>query len=157
MSDEAGEAVDEPSGDAKPQAPALVFLDPSLDEEWVAHLEEGLQCKVRIEESLPLADDFPCETDLAIIVPLDLGSVSGLDLLETIRRRTHGSSIPIAIASGFPTSRRVRAAMRAGASTWLLQPYELSEIQERLGLFLEPQADERGVAGNDAEPEKDAL
>ena len=152
MSDEA-EATESEEGSAPEESaegPSIVLLDPMIEPDLQRSIESELGCSIRIQEPLPLDPDLPGPGDLAIVVPLDLGAVSGVDVIESLRARAEDDTPPIAVTSSEPTRRRVRAAFRAGAATWLVHPYEPEDWKQRLGPLLEARA-------SDADPAPDAT
>jgi CheY-like chemotaxis protein len=152
MSDGANVAESEESA-SNEGGPAVVLLDPCVEPELLRSIEAELGRSIRIVEPLPLDPDLPGPGDLAVIVPLDLGAVSGIDLVESLRARAESDGVPIAVTSAEPTRRRVRAALRAGATTWLRQPYEPDDWKKRLGPILEAAGQGRDPAADRTEAE----
>ncbi len=145
---------EDPQEDAASEAEvgdAVVLLDPTVDPAVVEAIEAALGCPIRNVAPLPLDPDLPGPGDLAVVVPLDLGSVSGLDLVESLRARAADGNLPIAVTSAEPTRRRVRAAMRAGATTWLRHPYDAEDWKQRLGPWLEEAARDEGSPASESE------
>ena len=77
--------------------------------------------------------DELCEAE-AVIVAWDLGGISGLDLVESLRRDPRTAGRRVAIATEAPTRESVLAALRWGAATVLQLPLEAGEVKQRLGL-----------------------
>ncbi len=146
---EEAEEAEEPEGDA------VVLLDPLAEPEIIAAIEAAIGHSVRVLDPLPLDPDLPGPGDLAIVVPLDLGSVSGIDLVESLRVRAQSEAFPIAVTSPEPTRRRVRAALRAGATTWLRQPYDAEDWQQRLAPHIVESAEQPGDTADAAEPSEE--
>ncbi len=71
------------------------------------------------------------ESDLeALIVPFEVDGRSGLELVESLRRR--GVTTPLIVASEAPTRRMVEAALAAGAASFAMRPYDADELRARL-------------------------
>lgn len=65
-----------------------------------------------------------------VITDLTLSRATGLQLLQTLRRR---SARPIVIVvTGFGTVETAVAAMKAGAADFLLKPFDLPQLLERI-------------------------
>ncbi len=148
---DAEEAAESPEEDAPEGGgpPGLVFLDPELDEEACAELAEALGCPVRVLPPDELAPSFPGPADRGIVVPFALPAQCGLDLVETVRLREHGREVPIAVADEQPTRSRVLAALRVGATSVALQPYDPEELKQKLAAALE------AIASGDGEESAD--
>ncbi len=110
--------------------PAFVFLDPLLSDAGREALEQGLGVPLRALHPAEFEQHPVQPSDLAVVVALDLGLLSGIDAVEQLRRG--GCRCPIALASAKPTRALVRAAQRAGATTVISQPYDLEELRRRL-------------------------
>ena len=160
MSDDAAAKSEKSAGpeDGETEGgPAVVLLDPCVEPELLRSIEAELGRSIRIVEPLPLDPDLPGPGDLAIVVPLDLGAVSGIDLVESLRARAESDAVPIAVTSAEPTRRRVRAALRAGATTWLRQPYEAEDWKRRLGPILDAAAEAEASAPDATEADAEDV
>lgn len=119
----------------KDEAPTLVVIDPSLEDRSRAEaLESELGCTVWAldpNELTPELLEELCEA-AAIVVEWNLGAYTGLDVLSNLLRHERLRRIPIALSSSRPTRTMVTLAIRSGASTFLLKPYEAGEIRARL-------------------------
>lgn len=126
------------------EAAPLLVIEPDADER--ARLEAAaneLGCEVRGVDPAELGGD-PCE-DLgeagALVIAWDLGGRAGLDLLATLRRDPRTAAVPVALCKHAPTRAMVRAALAAGARTFLWAPVSAETLQERLLVYAaEPEA-----------------
>jgi CheY-like chemotaxis protein len=73
-----------------------------------------------------LAGEFPHLLVLDINMPV----VTGLDLLEFIRRRPKWESLPILIISAEATDADVDRAMSMGANGYLIKPVSFEELEK---------------------------
>lgn len=131
--------------DSAEMSPVLVFLDPELGSEAREAVATSLGCEAWVIDPEDLDPALHLEADRAFVIPMSLGTQSGLDLVEALRRREHGADVAIAVADEQPTRRKVIAALRAGASTFLHRPYDADEVRERLGHVLEARDAADGV------------
>ncbi len=74
--------------------------------------------------------------DLAIL-DVFLDDVSGLDLLEEIKRRWR---IPVLVITGSVSDGVLAGARRAQADDYLLKPFDLTELRRRLHRLASPSA-----------------
>ena len=122
----------EASAEDASEAGTLLFLDPALDEERARALAEGLGLEMASVE--PARFD-PAEVGAevaALAIRWDLGVQTGLDVVESLRRGEATRELPILVLSEAPTRGRVRAAMRAGATSFSPYPYDPQELAARL-------------------------
>jgi CheY-like chemotaxis protein len=68
----------------------------------------------------------------ALVVPLDLGGAAGLELVETLADDPRLAGVPIVAAGERPTREQVWAALRAGACSFVVRPYEPTELRRRI-------------------------
>jgi CheY-like chemotaxis protein len=68
----------------------------------------------------------------AVIVPWDLGSQAGLDVVEALRSDELTRNTPIVMSSAAPTRAAVRLALRAGATGFIFEPYRAEDIRPHL-------------------------
>ncbi len=135
--DDAEEAAAEAPEEGAPTGSgnALVFVDPRLEEGELRSLEEALGRPTRVCSEAELEDGSADAA--ALVVPLELPTHSGLELVEAIRLRERRSDppsppLPIIVVSKAPTRARVLLALRAGASSFAFQPYDADELRVRL-------------------------
>jgi len=130
-------------GEGEVESTSIVFIDASDDDrKQVEDLEEELGHSVWALSP----DEFdPEELDEfeevgAFFIEWDLGVRPGLDLLEVLRADEKLSGLPIIIAMTKPSDGLVRCALRCGADSVVMKPYEVEEIVSRLNpLLLERQ------------------
>jgi len=141
-----GEALGEGGSDPEPPEAAgggtLVIVDPGeADREAVEAMEPELGCAIWALEPDQLgAESFEELADAsAVILEWDLGPCTGLDVLHALQAEERTAHLPVALASARPTRRMVMSALHAGATTFIMKPYETWEIRTRLG-FATPEA-----------------
>lgn len=131
--DEEGAGAGRAPEPGEDETPRIVILDPELTDEAREELASALGCAVLVLSPAELGPDFPSAADRAIVVPFRLPAQCGLDVVETLRLREHGREVPIAVADDEPTRSRVLAALRVGATSFALRPYDAEELRLRLG------------------------
>lgn len=120
----------------------LVVIDPSeADREALESLEVELGRVVWAVDPAELGtESFEGLADAsAVILAWELGACMGLDVLHALRSAEATAHLPVALASSQPTRRMVLSALRSGAATFLMKPYEAREIRTRFG-FATPDA-----------------
>lgn len=128
-----GDASSIASDDAPPGA--VVFIDAAPPE-----AERGQEIETALGRTCHWMDPGTLNADAmedlaraaAIVIAFDLGNRCGLDLLESLQRDERTRGVRMAIGSAAPTHGSVAAALRAGARTFLCQPYDTTEIERRL-------------------------
>ncbi len=119
--------------EAPPKSVVVVDPDPGCRNR-AEDLEDDLEIPVIAMDSM----DFETESSeevlsaTAFIISWDLGIRSGLDLLEEIRRHEVLSGIPVIIATDTPLASMVKCAMRHGADSVCLKPYDVDELRAKL-------------------------
>jgi len=78
----------------------------------------------------------------AVIVEWDLSGQSGLDVLETLLIDERTRNIPVFLSSSAPTERIVVTALRAGARSFLMKPFDPDEVKRRLSPWVPFEASE---------------
>jgi len=64
-----------------------------------------------------------------IILDVNIPDVSGIDLLEFIRRRQTWKQLPVIMLSSENDTEQVRQAISVGADGWVLKPILLDELE----------------------------
>lgn len=82
-----------------------------------------------------LAGGEPANWDL-MVLDIDMPGMSGLELLETLRRR--GLSQPVVMISGEQDAARQARADALGAASFFAKPFNVAELSHRIGELLEP-------------------
>lgn len=89
-------------------------------------------------------------TPALVIVDIEIGSTSGLDLVRELRARGDAPAAPILMLSGHADAATRDAAFDAGADDYMLKPFAPAEFQRRvLGLL---DAQRHRLASLDVEP-----
>jgi DNA-binding response OmpR family regulator len=100
-----------------------------------------IECQIRIFSDARsaaqalLAGDFP---DL-MLLDINLPEVSGLDLLEFIRRRRTWHSLPVLMISTEATDAQIDRALELGADGYLVKPVTLEELEKAINAALNRQ------------------
>jgi two-component system, OmpR family, response regulator RpaA len=90
----------------------------------VSHAASGTKALDAIKQELP---DF-------ILLDLGLPDMSGLAVVTRVRRDEKTGSVPILAMSGDP--RRERICLRTGCNDFILKPFDISELLERISALL---------------------
>jgi two-component system chemotaxis response regulator CheY len=67
-----------------------------------------------------------------LILDINMPEVSGLDLLEFLRRRTEWRDLPIVILSSESTDSIVDKALQLGADAYLMKPATIDELEKAM-------------------------
>ena len=133
------------AGDEADAGTTLVVIDGSEDDRIaIEALEDDLELPVWAidPEQISVAGFEELSDAAAILVDWDLGAYSGLEMLQALRTHPTTARMRIALASANATRRRVMTALRHGADTFVMKPYDAAEIRARLGFATEaPDAD----------------
>jgi len=70
----------------------------------------------------------------AVVVPWDLGSQAGLDIVEALRSDERMQETPIVMSAPEPTRAAVSLALKAGACGFIFEPLEAAEIRPHLAM-----------------------
>jgi response regulator RpfG family c-di-GMP phosphodiesterase len=66
----------------------------------------------------------------ALITDLNLGQSDGFDLLAELRDKGH--TLPVLFTTGYPSQETAIKALRSGAFDYLIKPFSLEEVAERI-------------------------
>jgi len=69
----------------------------------------------------------------AVVIPWDLGSQAGLDIVEALRSDERMQETPILMSAPEPTRAAVSLALKAGACGFIFEPLQAEEIRPHLG------------------------
>lgn len=67
-----------------------------------------------------------------MIMDINMPEVSGLDLIEFLRRRSEWKDMPIVMLSSEATDTMVDTALRYGADSYLTKPVTLEELEKAM-------------------------
>lgn len=107
----------------------LVDDELAITDAFGAALElDGFTVRVahRGEDALAIVDEAPPDV---VVLDVMLPDSSGIDVCETIRRR---SRVPILMISAQATETAVIAALEAGADDYLIKPFGIAELVARI-------------------------
>ena len=91
----------------------------------VSHAESGTKALDAIKQELP---------DL-ILLDLGLPDMSGLAVVTRVRRDEKTRAVPILAMGGNPS--RERICLRTGCNDFILKPFDISELLERISALLD--------------------
>jgi DNA-binding response OmpR family regulator len=72
-----------------------------------------------------------------LILDISMPEVSGLDLLEFLRRRKEWKELPIIMLSSEPSDTMVEKALQMGADSYLVKPVTLEELEQAMATALQ--------------------
>jgi DNA-binding response OmpR family regulator len=67
-----------------------------------------------------------------MILDINLPEVSGLDMLEFLRRRPEWKNLPIVVLSSESTDVMVDKALESGADTYVMKPVTIEELEKAM-------------------------
>jgi two-component system chemotaxis response regulator CheY len=70
------------------------------------------------------------------ILDINMPEVSGLDLLEFMRRRTEWKELPIVILSSESADSMVDKALQLGADAYIMKPVTIEELEKAMELSI---------------------
>ena len=68
-----------------------------------------------------------------IILDINLPEVSGLDMLEFLRRRSEWKDLPVVMLSSEATDTIVDKALELGADSYVMKPVTIEELEKAMG------------------------
>jgi two-component system chemotaxis response regulator CheY len=71
-----------------------------------------------------------------MILDINMPEVTGMDMLEFLRRRTELKDLPVIMLSTEATDIRVDEAMRLGANAFVFKPVTIEELEAAIGRVL---------------------
>ena len=72
-----------------------------------------------------------------LLLDINMPEVSGLDLLEFLRRRPEGKELPIVILSSETEEGTVDKAFRLGADAYIRKPATLEELEKAMDISID--------------------
>ena len=97
--------------------------------------ELGVRVAASGKEALRLLDD-DAQQIVALITDLQLPYMDGFELIERVRARPAGGSVPIIVVSGDSDPRTPERLRRLGADAHFLKPYSPAEVRRTLEKLL---------------------
>jgi len=135
MQDEAETQAASPEAGEEIEGRPLVLLADALAEE-----SDGEELGSSLGREVVTLD--PCLLDAealrqigeaaAVVVPWDLGSQAGLDIVEALHSDEQMQQTPIVMSAPEPTRAAVRLALKAGACGFIFEPLQAEEIRPHL-------------------------
>jgi CheY-like chemotaxis protein len=72
-----------------------------------------------------------------IILDLNMPEVTGLDMVEFLRRRPESKSIPIVILSSESADNVIDKALESGADSYIIKPVTIEELEKAITIAFE--------------------
>ncbi|MGE5776617.1 MAG: response regulator [Chloroflexota bacterium] len=93
-----------------------------------------LDCEVKMFQSARLAVKtlLAGKTPELMVVDINMPEVSGLDLLEFLRRRKEWKELPIIMLSSEAADNMVDRALEMGADSYLIKPVTIEELEKSM-------------------------
>ena len=100
----------------------------------VALMLQLLDCDVTtfINARLAVQNLLTGETPDLMIVDINMPEVTGLDLIEFLRRRSEWKNIPIVMLSSEAADTMVERALQLGADTYVMKPVTIEELEKAM-------------------------
>ena len=76
------------------------------------------------------------KTPELLLLDINMPEVSGLDLLEFLRRRREGKDLPIVVLSTEAADSTVDQALRLGADAYLRKPVTIEELEKAMEISI---------------------
>lgn len=129
----AGDADGAEGSEAIGEGPLLLLDGDGVTRDAITQLAEELGREIQLIDpaEMPGLDDEAFDHAVAFVLAWNLCGRSGIELVEALRRRPSTRGKPIFLASEIPTRGMVRAALRAGATSFLMRPYDADEMRAR--------------------------
>lgn len=109
--------------------------DVYLVRETIATLQHPIELTVIVdfEAGMAALEDGSLRSFDAMLIDIDLGKGSGLDILRRIRAEENGTHMPIAVVTSSDAPRDKDAAMRGGADLFIPKPMDYDLFVTRVG------------------------
>jgi len=93
-----------------------------------------LDCDVTtfINARLAVQNLLTGETPDLMIVDINMPEITGLDLIEFLRRRSEWNNIPIIMLSSEAADTMVERALKLGADTYVMKPVTIEELEKAM-------------------------
>lgn len=100
----------------------------------VALMLQLLDCDVTtfINARLAVQNLLTGETPDLMIVDINMPEVTGLDLIEFLRRRSEWKNIPIIMLSSEAADTMVERALKLGADSYVMKPVTIEELEKAM-------------------------
>ena len=77
------------------------------------------------------------KTPELLLLDINMPEVSGLDLLEFLRRRREWKGLPIVMLSSETAESMVDKALRLGADSYLMKPVTIEELEKAMAIAMQ--------------------
>ncbi len=128
------------------QARVLVIDDEEIARKNLAHVltKENYEVVTTPDAETGLGELHRGEFDV-ILTDLRMGRISGMDLLETVKKRYPETRV--VMVTGFATVQSAIEAMKKGAFHYITKPYKLDEVRETVRQAVEKRSLAAGTRG----------
>ncbi len=128
------------------QARVLVIDDEEIARKNLSHVltRENYEVVVAPDAETGLAELHAAEFDV-VLTDLRMGRVSGMDLLETVKKRYPETRV--IMVTGYATVQSAIEAMKKGAFHYITKPYKLDEVRETVRQAVEKRSLAAGTKG----------
>jgi len=128
------------------QARVLVIDDEEIARKNLAHVltKENYEVVTAPDAETGLGELHASEFDV-VLTDLRMGRVSGMDLLETVKKRYPETRV--IMVTGFATVQSAIEAMKKGAFHYITKPYKLDEVRETVRQAVEKRSLAAGTRG----------
>lgn len=124
--------VEDEENDAFFMQRAFSKLSPSTPLQWV---NDGQKAIAYLAGQPPYADRVQCPLPCAILLDLNLGLVSGFEVLEWLRGQPAFQSLPVVVFSSSNDPDDKRKALHLGASDYLPKPASGTSFPDAVAVF----------------------
>jgi len=116
----------------------------------VGMMLELLDCKVTAFNSVRSAARtlVAGHTPDLILIDVNMPEISGLDMIEFLRRRPQSQDIPIVMLSSEATESIIDRAMELGADSYITKPVSVEELDKAMATAFYKHLDLRAPDGN---------
>ncbi len=108
----------------------VALLEDMLAESGYSRVKSLTDSRQAIQVCTEFAPDL-------ILLDLMMPNVDGFAVLEALRARQHDDFVPVIVLTADATEETKRRALRAGATDFLLKPFDQLEVLLRIGNLLE--------------------
>ena len=78
-----------------------------------------------------------------ILLDIVMPKINGIEVIETLRRNPLTSHMYIIAVTGLALPRQVKQIMDAGCDDYLLKPFAIEQLEEKLDIFLQQEKQKR--------------
>jgi EAL domain-containing protein (putative c-di-GMP-specific phosphodiesterase class I)/DNA-binding response OmpR family regulator len=123
-------------------APPVLVVDDDVAVRGLVALalrEAGLEV-IEVDSAQAALDTMEAHSVSVIVSDVGLPGMSGMDLVQALRRRSETATLPVILMTGSGDSFSLVAGLEAGADDFLVKPVRISELVARVRAHLRTQA-----------------